>query len=63
VINPGNPTGQVLSRQNMVKIVEFCERNNMILLADEVKVKFRFTKKMSTNLTNNLLVLKKLSMI
>lgn len=36
VINPGNPTGNVLSRSNMVKIVEFCERKSMILLADEV---------------------------
>lgn len=36
VINPGNPTGQVLSKGNMQKIVEFCEKNQLVLLADEV---------------------------
>ena len=36
VINPGNPTAQVLSLDNMKKIVEFCEKNNLVLLADEV---------------------------
>ncbi|OMJ72390.1 hypothetical protein SteCoe_29181 [Stentor coeruleus] len=36
VINPGNPTGQVLSEENMRQIVEFCEINNLVILADEV---------------------------
>lgn len=36
VINPGNPTGQILSYENMVEIVKFCHRNKLILLADEV---------------------------
>lgn len=36
VINPGNPTGQVLSRDNMEEIVRFCEHNGLVILADEV---------------------------
>lgn len=36
VINPGNPTGQTLSRDNMVALIEFCENNHLLILADEV---------------------------
>ncbi|CAJ1950641.1 unnamed protein product [Sphenostylis stenocarpa] len=36
VINPGNPTGQVLSEENQRDIVEFCKREGLVLLADEV---------------------------
>ncbi len=36
VINPGNPTGQSLSRSNQETIAAFCHRNNLVLLADEV---------------------------
>jgi alanine transaminase len=36
VINPGNPTGQVLSEQNMIEILQFCYEKNVVLLADEV---------------------------
>jgi alanine transaminase len=36
VINPGNPTGQVLSREAMVQVLEFAEREKLLLLADEV---------------------------
>jgi len=36
VINPGNPTGQVLSLDDMVKVVKFCEQNKILLIADEV---------------------------
>jgi alanine transaminase len=36
VINPGNPTGQVLSRDNIELVVRFCERHNLVLMADEV---------------------------
>ncbi|PVU95813.1 hypothetical protein BB561_001582 [Smittium simulii] len=36
VINPGNPTGGVLSEQNMRDIVTFCENQNLVILADEV---------------------------
>ncbi|KAK3819522.1 MAG: pyridoxal phosphate-dependent transferase [Benniella sp.] len=36
IINPGNPTGQCLTEENMREIVEFCHRNRVILLADEV---------------------------
>lgn len=36
VINPGNPTGQCLSEENMSQIIDFCHENRLILLADEV---------------------------
>ena len=36
VINPGNPTGQVLSRQNIEEIVDICHKNSILIIADEV---------------------------
>ncbi|KAI8927866.1 pyridoxal phosphate-dependent transferase [Entophlyctis helioformis] len=36
VINPGNPTGQCLNIENMREIIEFCKRERIVLLADEV---------------------------
>ncbi len=36
VINPGNPTGGVLSRENQDAIVAFCEKEKLVLMADEV---------------------------
>ncbi|PON78281.1 Glycine dehydrogenase (decarboxylating) [Trema orientale] len=36
VINPGNPTGQVLAEDNQRDIVEFCKQEGLVLLADEV---------------------------
>jgi len=36
VINPGNPTGQVMSQDNLSDIVHFCHRNSIVLMADEV---------------------------
>ncbi|KHJ83240.1 hypothetical protein OESDEN_17063 [Oesophagostomum dentatum] len=36
VINPGNPTGQVLSRENIENIIKFAHKHNLFLMADEV---------------------------
>jgi aspartate/methionine/tyrosine aminotransferase len=36
LINPGNPTGQVFSESILREICEFCEKNNILILADEV---------------------------
>jgi alanine transaminase len=36
LINPGNPTGSVLSKENIHDIVRFCSKHNLVLLADEV---------------------------
>lgn len=36
MINPGNPSGAVLTRENVHDIVKFCARHNLVLLADEV---------------------------
>ena len=36
IINPGNPTGQVLKRQDIEDIVKICYENSVVILADEV---------------------------
>jgi len=36
VINPGNPTGSVLTEQNIVEILDFANENNLLVIADEV---------------------------
>lgn len=36
LINPGNPTGQVLTKKTVQEIVKFCARENLVLLSDEV---------------------------
>jgi alanine transaminase len=36
VINPGNPTGQVLDVDTMRAIVQLCEKEEILLMADEV---------------------------
>jgi aspartate/methionine/tyrosine aminotransferase len=35
-INPGNPTGQCLTEQNLRELIEFCIRERLVLMADEV---------------------------
>jgi aspartate/methionine/tyrosine aminotransferase len=36
VINPGNPTGQVMSKKNLEDIVKFCYEHKIVICADEV---------------------------
>jgi alanine transaminase len=36
VINPGNPTGSVLTRDNIESIIRFAKKENLFILADEV---------------------------
>ncbi|KAJ8943756.1 hypothetical protein NQ318_011968 [Aromia moschata] len=36
VINPGNPTGQVLSKQNIEDIIKFAHKEKLFIFADEV---------------------------
>ncbi|EJK50290.1 hypothetical protein THAOC_30762 [Thalassiosira oceanica] len=36
LINPGNPTGQVLSREDVETICKFCAKHDIVLLSDEV---------------------------
>jgi len=36
VINPGNPTGQCMDEADLQMIVKFCQRERLVLLADEV---------------------------
>jgi len=36
VINPGNPTGSVLTRNNIEDIIKFAKKNKLLIIADEV---------------------------
>lgn len=36
IINPGNPTGQVLSRENIEAVIKFAYKENLFIFADEV---------------------------
>ncbi|CAD7090597.1 unnamed protein product [Hermetia illucens] len=53
IINPGNPTGQILTRANMEEIIKFAYEENLVILADEVyqnnvyedRIKFNSFKK------------------
>jgi aspartate/methionine/tyrosine aminotransferase len=36
VINPGNPTGNVLRRHDVEDIIKICYENNILIMADEV---------------------------
>jgi len=36
VINPANPTGAVLSRDNICQVIDFAKKHNLIIIADEV---------------------------
>lgn len=36
VINPGNPTGQVLTRKNIEDVIKFAHKHNLYIMADEV---------------------------
>ncbi|KAF9559767.1 alanine aminotransferase [Agrocybe pediades] len=36
IINPGNPTGALLDESTQEKLVQLCEKHNLVLLADEV---------------------------
>lgn len=36
VINPGNPTGQVLRREDLEALIKICHRNELVIVADEV---------------------------
>jgi bifunctional pyridoxal-dependent enzyme with beta-cystathionase and maltose regulon repressor activities len=51
VINPGNPTGSILSEETIRKIIEFSVKNKIVLIADEVIVYlFRFIEKIYTKM-------------
>lgn len=36
MINPGNPTGSVLTKENIAEIIRFARANNLMIIADEV---------------------------
>lgn len=36
IINPGNPTGQVLSKENIEEIIKFAHKEGLFIFADEV---------------------------
>lgn len=36
IINPGNPTGQVLTKENIQNVIRFAKAENLLIMADEV---------------------------
>lgn len=58
IVNPGNPTGQVLSKQNIRDIIKFAYEENLFIFADEVyqenvyddEVKFHSFKKITAEM-------------
>lgn len=36
IINPGNPTGSVLTRQNIEDVIKFAKNEKLLIIADEV---------------------------
>ena len=49
IINPGNPTGKVLTQEEMKLIVDICIEHDLYLIADEVYREFTYDgKEMST---------------
>ena len=42
VINPGNPTGQVQSKENIQDIIKFAHKEKLFVFADEVCIIFYF---------------------
>lgn len=49
VINPGNPTGSILSKETIKQVIEFSVKNRLVLIADEVLPSiFRSTERIST---------------
>ena len=45
-INPGNPTGQCLSEENIRDLIRFCHDNHIVLSADEVYQANIYTEKL-----------------
>ena len=37
IINPGNPTGQVLTRENIEEVIKFAAEKKLFVFADEVR--------------------------
>lgn len=60
VINPGNPTGSVLSEDNIVEVLNFANKHKLMVIADEVyqhnvyqeNAKFHSMKKVMLEKTN-----------
>ncbi len=52
MINPGNPTGSILSADTIKAVLEFAVKNKIVVVADEVRMQIYrcivriFTKKM-----------------
>lgn len=61
VINPGNPTGSVLTEQNIIEIINFAAERKLMIMADEVyqhnvydqNAKFHSFKKVMFEKTNH----------
>ncbi|NLC96548.1 MAG: putative C-S lyase [Erysipelotrichaceae bacterium] len=43
--NPHNPTGKIFSKEELIKIAEFAEKHEMLIISDEIHCDFDFNKK------------------
>ena len=50
IINPGNPTGKVLTRDEMKLIVDIALENDLFIIADEVYRGIRIRRKRNDHL-------------
>lgn len=46
--NPSNPTGSVYSKEELIEIVDFCVKNNIYILSDEIYEKICFSDKFTS---------------
>jgi aspartate/methionine/tyrosine aminotransferase len=53
ISSPNNPTGTVLSNENLKEICEYCEKNNKLLISDELYHGLVYEKEYTTALKYN----------
>ena len=51
VINPGNPTGQVLTRDNLEAVIKFAAEKKLFVFADEVSAIYSYGLFLSARVT------------
>lgn len=59
ICNPNNPTGQIMAKKELIKLLEFCEKNNRYLIIDEAFIDFSQEESMKTHLNSSQLMILK----
>ena len=42
--NPHNPTGRIFDKDEMLELIDFCQRHNLLIISDEIHSDFALTK-------------------